>query len=137
VRQDARKTENRPQWQRERLNDCFKEGPFHGTVCNWLTSLGYSLLGGSRGMRPQAGERKTVRHKPWPGPAVLDKPGHQLTDSALFSHSVVSPLRYPGAKRQLFSALETIIDASLRPGCSWSLSAVAQRPGCGLQALGW
>ena len=66
-------------------------------------------------MRPQAGERKTVRHKPWPAEAVLDKPRHQLTDSALFSHSVVSPLRYPGAKRQLFNALETIIDANVPP----------------------
>jgi DNA adenine methylase len=66
-------------------------------------------------MRLQAKERKRVRHKPWPEEAVLDKPKHQLMDSGLFSHSVVSPLRYPGAKRQLFHALQTIINANVPP----------------------
>lgn len=66
-------------------------------------------------MRPLAGMRKTVRRKPWPAEAVLGKPRHELNDSALFARSVVSPLRYPGAKRQLFHALRTIISANVPP----------------------
>jgi DNA adenine methylase len=67
------------------------------------------------GLIPLAGERKTVRPKPWPAEAVLDKPKHELSDTALFAQSVVSPLRYPGAKRQLFHALRTIISANVPP----------------------
>lgn len=66
-------------------------------------------------MRLLAGMRKTVRRKPWPAEAVLDKPIHELNDPGLFARSVVSPLRYPGAKRQLFHALRTIISANVPP----------------------
>ena len=57
----------------------------------------------------------SARHKPWPTDAVLDKPRRPLADSALFSHSVVSPLRYPGAKRQLFHVLKAIINSNVPP----------------------
>jgi DNA adenine methylase len=66
-------------------------------------------------VRPLAGDRKTARRTPWPAEAVLDKPRHDLDDAALFAQSVVSPLRYPGAKRQLFHALRTILNASVPP----------------------
>lgn len=66
-------------------------------------------------MRPLASERKILRRKPWPADAVRDKPKHDLSDAALFAQSVVSPLRYPGAKRQLFHALRTIISANVPP----------------------
>lgn len=56
-----------------------------------------------------------MRRKPWPSDAALDKPKHELSDSPLFGHSVVSPLRYPGAKRQLFHALRTVISANVPP----------------------
>jgi DNA adenine methylase len=59
--------------------------------------------------------RKTARCKPWPSHAALDKPKHGLDDSRLFAQSVVSPLRYPGAKRQLYGALQTIINANVPP----------------------
>jgi DNA adenine methylase len=66
-------------------------------------------------VRPLAGERKTVRHRPWPAETVLDKPKYELDDAQLFAQSVVSPLRYPGAKRQLFHALRTIINTNVPP----------------------
>nr|WP_285631672.1 DNA adenine methylase [Actinoallomurus iriomotensis] len=66
-------------------------------------------------MSPLAGERKTVRRRPWPADTVRDKPRYELSDTALFAQSVVSPLRYPGAKRQLFHALRTIISANVPP----------------------
>jgi len=59
--------------------------------------------------------RKTRRRKPWPPDAALDKPKYGLEDSRLFAQSVVSPLRYPGAKRQLYRALQTIISANVPP----------------------
>lgn len=73
------------------------------------------MSGETEGLILLAGERKTVRRRPWPAEAVLDKPTHDLHDAALFAQSVVSPLRYPGAKRQLFHALRTIISANVPP----------------------
>lgn len=62
-----------------------------------------------------AGMRKTARRKPWPSDAALDKPKYGLDDYRLFAQSVVSPLRYPGAKRRLYQALQTIINANVPP----------------------
>lgn len=59
--------------------------------------------------------RKTVRRRPWPADAVLDKPRRELADSQLYTHSVVSPLRYPGAKRQLFMTLRDLIETNVPP----------------------
>ena len=58
---------------------------------------------------------KAARRKPWPSDAALDKPKHGLDDSRLFTQSVISPLRYPGAKRQLYAALRMIINANVPP----------------------
>lgn len=55
-----------------------------------------------------------VRRKPWAPDAVLDKP-HPLSDESLFQRSVISPLRYPGAKRQLVPVIESLIDANIPP----------------------
>ncbi|MFJ1458681.1 DNA adenine methylase [Nocardia sp. N2S4-5] len=46
---------------------------------------------------------------------MLDKPWYGLADAVLSTHSVVSPLRYPGAKRQLFVTLTDIIKANVPP----------------------
>ena len=54
------------------------------------------------------------RRSPWPPDAVLDKPG-ELEDGRLFNQSVISPLRYPGAKRQLVQVIERLITANLPP----------------------
>ncbi|MFD8301522.1 DNA adenine methylase [Streptomyces sp. NPDC059690] len=54
------------------------------------------------------------RRSPWPPDAALDKP-QPLGDQALFSHSVISPLRYPGAKRQLVPVIEGLIVANIPP----------------------
>jgi DNA adenine methylase len=60
-------------------------------------------------------QRKVAaRQTPWPPEATLDKP-LPLTDDALFRHSVISPLRYPGAKRQLVSVIESLIRANVPP----------------------
>lgn len=60
-------------------------------------------------------ERKTARRrKPWPPETVLDKPA-RLTDDRIFQHSVISPLRYPGAKRQLVPVIEELIRANVTP----------------------
>lgn len=71
-------------------------------------------------MRP--GERVTLAVRPgarnrrsaWPLSAVTDKPT-PLTDEPLFRHSVVSPLRYPGAKRQLVPIIESLARANFPP----------------------
>jgi DNA adenine methylase len=61
------------------------------------------------------GEGKaSARRRPWPTDAVLDKPS-LLTDEQLFRHSVISPLRYPGAKRQLVPVIEDLIAANIPP----------------------
>jgi DNA adenine methylase len=44
----------------------------------------------------------------------LDKPG-PLPDRRFFDQSVVSPLRYPGAKRQLTTVIESLIRANVPP----------------------
>ncbi|MGC5022588.1 DNA adenine methylase [Micromonospora sp. DT47] len=62
------------------------------------------------GSQQQAATRRT----PWPPEAVLDKPS-PLVDEALFRHSVISPLRYPGAKRQLVPVIESLIRANVPP----------------------
>ncbi|WUK89332.1 DNA adenine methylase [Streptomyces sp. NBC_00358] len=54
------------------------------------------------------------RRSPWPPEAVLDKPD-PLGDQSLFGHSVISPLRYPGAKRQLVPVIEGLIVANIPP----------------------
>jgi DNA adenine methylase len=60
-------------------------------------------------------KRKTpVRRKPWSPEAVHDKP-ECLTDERVFQHSVISPLRYPGAKRQLVPVIEELIKANVPP----------------------
>lgn len=50
-----------------------------------------------------------VRLTPWPWSTAQDKPEASLTDAALFTHTVVSPLRYPGAKRQLVDAFAALL----------------------------
>jgi DNA adenine methylase len=59
-------------------------------------------------------QKVPARRQPWPPDAVQDKP-HPLEDGALFQHSVISPLRYPGAKRQLVPVIESLIDANIPP----------------------
>jgi DNA adenine methylase len=55
-----------------------------------------------------------ARRTPWPPDAVLDKP-LPVADEGLFGHSVISPLRYPGAKRQLVPVIESLIGANIPP----------------------
>lgn len=55
-----------------------------------------------------------VRRTPWQPDAVLDKP-KKLSDTKFFDQSVLSPLRYPGAKRQLTPVIESIIRANVPP----------------------
>lgn len=62
------------------------------------------------GSSPQRAARRT----PWTPADVRDKPG-PLTDSRFFEQSVVSPLRYPGAKRQLTPVIENMIRANVPP----------------------
>ncbi|WP_166793674.1 MULTISPECIES: DNA adenine methylase [unclassified Frankia] len=45
---------------------------------------------------------------------MLDKPD-ELQDRQFFERSVLSPLRYPGAKRQLTTVIESIIKANVPP----------------------
>lgn len=59
--------------------------------------------------------KMTTRRRPWPADSVLDKPCQDLSDGRLYTHSVVSPLRYPGAKRQLFVTLRDLIKANVPP----------------------
>ncbi|MGC4749025.1 DNA adenine methylase [Micromonospora sp. DT201] len=54
------------------------------------------------------------RRQPWPSSQVICKPGN-LSSDRLFAQSVVSPLRYPGAKRQLVPIVEQIIRANFPP----------------------
>lgn len=56
----------------------------------------------------------TRRRSSWPAEAVLDKP-EPLVDQSLFNRSVISPLRYPGAKRQLVPVIEGLIAANIPP----------------------
>lgn len=56
-----------------------------------------------------------TRRRPWPADAVLDKPRRDVIDGRLYTHSVISPLRYPGAKRQLFVTLRDLIEANVPP----------------------
>ncbi|WP_084779516.1 DNA adenine methylase [Planobispora rosea] len=58
--------------------------------------------------------RRALRRRPWPSETVLDKPP-PLSDAEFFKQSVVSPLRYPGAKRQLVPVIEGIIQANVPP----------------------
>lgn len=53
-----------------------------------------------------------LRRRPWPAATVLDTP-KAVSDGRLFQHSVVSPLRYPGAKRQLVPIMELIVRANV------------------------
>ena len=82
-------------------------------------------------------ERQVVRRRrAWPPEAVLDKP-QPLVDQRLFSHSVISPLRYPGAKRQLVPVIEGLIAANIRPrDCSSSPFAAEPQPHSGCWARG-
>jgi DNA adenine methylase len=57
---------------------------------------------------------KTNRHSPWAASCVLDKPT-ELHDEKFFDRSVISPLRYPGSKRGLVSALGALIEANIPP----------------------
>ena len=59
--------------------------------------------------------RARTRRTPWPAEAVRDKPQLPLSDAQLFTHSVISPLRYPGAKRQLVPVIEGLITANIPP----------------------
>ncbi|MGW0435335.1 DNA adenine methylase [Micromonospora sp. NPDC003197] len=58
--------------------------------------------------------KKPLRRKSWPPDTVLDKPA-PLADEALYARSVISPLRYPGAKRQLVAVIEALIRANVPP----------------------
>lgn len=55
-----------------------------------------------------------VRRAPWPLAKSADKPGEALADPAIYKHSVVSPLRYPGAKRQLVGVLAELLQRNLQ-----------------------
>ncbi|MEU8194405.1 DNA adenine methylase [Microbispora amethystogenes] len=59
-------------------------------------------------------QKTPLRRSPWPSQSVLDKP-LPLADDQLFRHSVISPLRYPGAKRQLVPVIEELIAANIPP----------------------
>ncbi|WP_346125517.1 DNA adenine methylase, partial [Micromonospora coerulea] len=60
------------------------------------------------------GSRPTTRLKPWDPDEVEVKPG-PVSDEKAFSQSVISPLRYPGAKRQLVPIIEQIIKGNVPP----------------------
>jgi len=55
-----------------------------------------------------------ARRQPWSAASVLGEPA-AVTDARRFEHSVVSPLRYPGAKRQLVPVIERIIRSQSQP----------------------
>ncbi|MEZ0108639.1 DNA adenine methylase [Catenulispora sp. EB89] len=55
-----------------------------------------------------------LRDHAWPAGAVLQNPA-SLSDTKLFGFSVISPLRYPGAKRQLVPVIETLIAGNIPP----------------------
>ncbi|MEV4216811.1 DNA adenine methylase [Nonomuraea sp. NPDC049725] len=71
------------------------------------------LIEGAEGLMGNA-KQAPMRRKPWPPDAVLDKPT-PLQDARLFRNSVISPLRYPGAKRQLVPVIESLINANVPP----------------------
>ncbi|MET7427218.1 DNA adenine methylase [Dactylosporangium sp. NPDC005555] len=52
------------------------------------------------------------RRKPWAPDEVEVKP-RPVTDPQIFSQSVISPLRYPGAKRQLVPIIEQIVKGNV------------------------
>lgn len=54
-----------------------------------------------------------VRRRPWPWHAAGDKPENPVVNPAIYGQSVVSPLRYPGAKRQLVNALADLLRRNL------------------------
>jgi DNA adenine methylase len=58
--------------------------------------------------------KAAVRRVPWSPDDAAGKPG-AVSDVAAFSQSVVSPLRYPGAKRQLVPIVEQIINGNVPP----------------------
>lgn len=58
--------------------------------------------------------RPKARRKPWTPQDVFDKP-EELGDPSFFAQSVVSPLRYPGAKRQLTPVIQDLIRANVPP----------------------
>lgn len=60
------------------------------------------------------GSRPATRLRPWDPGEVQAKPG-PVSDEHVFSQSVVSPLRYPGAKRQLVPIIEQIIRGNIPP----------------------
>lgn len=59
-------------------------------------------------------EKAAIRRKPWSSFDVDAKPS-AITDATAFAYSVVSPLRYPGAKRQLVPIIERIIMGNIPP----------------------
>ncbi|SDY73056.1 DNA adenine methylase [Geodermatophilus africanus] len=63
---------------------------------------------------PRPTKRLPTRQRPWAPDAVLDKP-KSLENPKFFDQSVLSPLRYPGAKRQLTPIIEGIIRANVPP----------------------
>ncbi|WJK33172.1 DNA adenine methylase [Solwaraspora sp. WMMA2065] len=54
------------------------------------------------------------RVRPWPADEVLNKPS-AITNEKLFNQAVLSPLRYPGAKRQLVPIIESLVRANVPP----------------------
>lgn len=60
------------------------------------------------------GPRLACRTEPWP-PAQVEVKPELVDDPRQYSASVVSPLRYPGAKRQLVPIIERIIAGNVPP----------------------
>ena len=67
-----------------------------------------------------------VRRKPWPDTEADQKPEFALADVGFWSHSVLSPLRYPGAKRQLVPVVEKLVRAN-----AWVPPRLLVEPFCG------
>ncbi|WP_170323560.1 DNA adenine methylase [Cryptosporangium phraense] len=59
-------------------------------------------------------EQPVARRTPWDPDDVRNKPG-PIENESQFAQSVVSPLRYPGAKRRLVPAIETIVQGNVPP----------------------
>lgn len=53
-----------------------------------------------------------VRRRPWGADEAFEKPTFEVADPRFWDQSVLSPLRYPGAKRQLVPLIEQLVRAN-------------------------
>src|SRR4051794_1152081 len=100
-----------PRWPSS-ASTCHISPSVSATTSKSFSARLYYRPGGRR--VPSRGRQMRDRRAPWPLETAADKPEEPLRDEGLFYQSVVSPLRYPGAKRQLVPVLDEIIGRGLR-----------------------